>query len=148
MSALYTPITPDQLKAPRGQFRLVRSTTSAPFEYFLVSDFANRHNALDEWRGFYPKRDENETFQVLNDEGREVRPLGIVLNVSELKAPKGKFRLVCIDAAAKGPNYFLVEDVDDREKAIAYANEENSSPGDSFVGHQVFDDAGAALIAA
>ena len=151
MSAPDNRLSPDQLKAPTGQFRVVKalqpkggSADSAAF--FLVGDFPERHDALVRWRDLaqqsWRSGEEGLSYKFYDDQGRINDAIGAYIAEEDRKAPPGKFRIVCVDFARKVVIKF-VADLDDREKAIDYAVNADEGP---YTGFQVHDDTGAALI--
>ncbi len=138
------------LKAPVGQFRVVK-VNKAPEafglspEYFLVSDHSDRYEALRQWRDLMQKNWREDgpdlTYRMYNDEGRVVDALGVHITEEERKAPPGKFRIIAADICTT--TIWLVADLDDKEKAVAFANGAYEGP---YIGFQVHDDTGAALL--
>ncbi|MDO8514284.1 MAG: hypothetical protein Q7S50_01950 [bacterium] len=152
MSALDNRLSPDQLKAPAGKFRVVKVQTpkdgladSAAF--FLVEDFPDRYDALVRWRDLaqagWRSDEEGISYRFYDDQGRINDAIGAHVTEGDRKAPPGKFRIICVDFAGHPPAIKLVTDLDDRDAAIEYAKTAYEGP---YTGFQVHDDTGAALI--
>lgn len=151
MSVPGNRLTEARLKAPPGQFRVVKKQpkvvpANSP-AFFLVEDFPGRHDALERWRNLILARrrtGENDiSYTVYDDQGRKVDAVGTIITEEERRAPPGKFRVICGDIASGLIR--LVVDLDDRDEAIEYATTADEGP---YTGFQVHDDTGAALIPA
>lgn len=133
------------LKAPAGQFRLVRITSvfipTASKEYHFLHDKTDKQEMLQEWRARMHSRDSRTTYRIFDDQGRVVDAVGTHITEAERVAPKGQFRVVCVDIATDVIR--LVADLDDQADAIDYAKEADQGP---YTRHQVHDDTGTALI--
>ena len=152
MSALDRPLSADELKAPAGQFRLVKQHQPKigldAVAFFLVNDFAEKSDALSLWRELMlakrPKEERQQIdFTVYDDHGRICDAVGVRITEEERKAPPGMFRIICGDISTGVIK--LVADLDDRDAAIEYANTADEGP---YTGFQVHDDTGKALLPA
>jgi hypothetical protein len=152
MSDLDTRLKPDQLKAPPGQFRVVKVKKpkdghADSAAYFLVGDFPERYDALVRWRDLaqasWRSDEEGLSYKFYDDQGRINDAIGAHIAEEDRKAPSGKFRIICVDFAGHSSVIKLVADLDDKDKAIEYANNAYEGP---YTGFQVHDDTGAALI--
>jgi hypothetical protein len=156
MSVPKALLSADELKAPPGQFRVlkIRKTSGAAdfgATHFLVGDFPDKAGALDRWRSVGEELRRNRKDGEVNywtyihdDHGRIVDAVGTFITKEELKAPPGQFRIVCLDFAGKLV-LKLVNDLDDHAEAIRYARTANEGP---YTGFQVYDDTGAPIIPA
>ena len=139
----------EELRAPTGQFRVVMATPREnPTDFFNIGDHPEKYDAFNQWRTLLlRKRDRDVKYLVYNDEGRQLGVLGVVIAEEECGAPKGQYRIVCVDMAPKiagvGPiGLYHVRDVADRKLALEYAGSTNEGP---YVGFRVHDDTGAVL---
>ena len=143
-------LTEGKLKAPPGQFRVVKKApklvpASTPAFYF-VADFPERYDAIKHWRDLMHQRrhvgQDGLGYSVYDDQGRINDAVGAFITEAECKAPEGKFRIICVDIAVKGVALKLVTDLDDREQALGYAKDAYEGP---YTGFRVHDDTGAVI---
>jgi len=149
MSVPGNRLTENSLKAPSGQFRVVKKqpklVPNGSPAFYLVADFAERHEAIKHWRDLMLERRHSRQdglrYTVYDDLGRVNDAVGAFITEQECKAPTGKFRVVCVDFAGNVV-LKLVTDLDDREQALEYVKDADEGP---YTGFRVHDDTGKVI---